>query len=151
MAGLVTNKEQNILTGLYDATFQTFCRNIIVYKQPIKQQIITVNNNPNNFGFGDAPIENQYTFIPVSGIFPAIVRFPNRKKIGEVEVIQDTNVGAYVEEARIKVRDDCYNYIESGQTDKFTFDGKDFYLNSQAEHYPFLGASYYIYRLKAKQ
>jgi hypothetical protein len=151
MPGFVTDYQQQILTGLYDTTFQTFARNIVIYKQPIKQQIITVTNNPNNFGFGDAPIENQYSFIPVSGVFLAVVRYPNRKKIGDTEVIQDTNTMAYVEEVRIKVRDDCYNFIESGQTDKFVFDNKDFYLNSKSEHFPFLGSSYYIYRLRAKQ
>ena len=148
----VNSCEQAKLTGVYDRTFQTFARNIIVYKQPIEQKLITGPNNPGLFGFGDGQVATQLTYTAVSGVYPAIVRYVNTKRnISAIEVIQESNTMSPIGEVTIKVRPDCWDFIEnSGVTDKFLFDGRDFYFASKYKAMPFLGALYYEYQLKPK-
>lgn len=151
MPSLVSNSEKQILTGLYRDTFDTFSRDIIIYKEPIKQELITGPSNPGIFGFGDAQVSKEYTYIPVSGVFPAIVRYINvQGNVAATEVIDQTNALATMGEVIIKVKPDCYNFIENGKTEKFVFDGKEFFFDGKSKAMPFLGALYYIYQLKEK-
>jgi hypothetical protein len=137
---------------LYDDTFNTFQRSIVVYKEPIKNAIVSRSdpNNPNLFGFGDAQVETQYTYTPISGVFPAIVRYVNTKSIGRSAVMMDTNSFVPLGEVKIKVKPDCYNFIESGVTDKITLDNRDFYFVGKPQAMPFLGNLFYAYQLKPK-
>lgn len=151
MPSLVSNSEKQILTGLYRDTFDTFSRDIVIYKEPIKQELITGPSNPGLFGFGDGQIEKQYTYIPVSGVYPAIVRYINVKgNVAATEVIDETNALSTMGEVIIKVKPDCYNFIENGKTEKFVFDNKEFFFDGKSKAMPFLGALYYIYQLKEK-
>jgi hypothetical protein len=151
MSSLVSASEKSIISGLYDDTFQTFQRDIVVYKEPIKNAIISRgDNNPSLFGFGDAQVQTQYTYTPVSGIFPAIIRYASPKNVGKAEVMMDTNAFIPIGEVKIKVKPDCYNFIESGTTDKITFDNRDFYFVGKAQASPFLGNLFYVYQLKPK-
>ena len=152
MSSLVTQAEQAILTGLLDATFQTFSnqRNVVVWKTPIQIPIAVTQEPSGVFGFGNDPIEQEYQYIPVSGVFPAVIRYMGYRHIGQTEVLQGTNSFIPVGEVKIKVRPDCYNFIESGTTDKISFDNKDWYFAGKPESYPFLGSQYWIYQLKPK-
>ena len=152
MPSLVTSNEQAILTGMYGSTFDTFSRPIIVYKQPIEQKLITGPSNPGLFGMGDGQVATQLTYTAVSGVYPAIVRYVNTKRnISAIEVIEESNSMAPIGEVTIKVRPNCWDFIEnSGVTDKFSFDGRDFYFASKYKAMPFLGALYYEYQLKPK-
>lgn len=151
MPSLVSNSEKQILTGLYRDTFDTFSRNIVVYKEPIKQELITGPSNPGLFGFGDGQVQKQYTYIPVSGVYPAIVRYISvQGNIAAAEVIEETNAFVPIGEVIIKVKPDCHQFIQDGKTEKFTFDDREFYFDGEAKAMPFLGALYYTYQLKAK-
>ena len=120
MSSLITTNEQNILNNLFEDTFDTFSRNVVIWKSPIKQPIDTSQQPQGSFGFGNAPLEEEYTYIPVSGVFPAVVRYATSRHIGEAPVLQDTNSMIPIGEVRIKVRPDCYDYIENGTTDKIS-------------------------------
>jgi hypothetical protein len=151
MSSFVSTSEKQVLTGLYGNTFDTFSRDIVIYKQPIKQALITGPTNPGIFGFGDGQVSTQYTYTPVSGVYPAIVRYVNvHHNVSAAEVVDETNTFVGIGEVVIKVKPDCYSFIENGQTDKFTFDGKDFYFAGKAKAMPFLGALFYTYQLKVK-
>jgi len=150
MSSLVSPNEQKILTGLLDNTFQTFQRDIVVWKEPIKVPVPVSQEPQGSFGFGHEQIEQQYTFISVSGVFPAVVRYLGYRHIGETEVIQGTNSLLPVGEVKIKVKPDCYAFIEDGQTDKISFDNRDFYFAGKPQACPFLGSLYYMYQLKPK-
>ena len=138
------------MAGLLDQTFQTFQRDIVIWKEPIKQPLPSSSLSQGGFGFGDAPLENQYTYIPVSGVFPAVVRYASTRHIGEANNLQETNMFLPMYEVKIKVGVNCYNFIESGKTDKISFDNRDFYFAGKAQANPFLGTLYYIYQLKQK-
>ena len=151
MASLVSNSEKQILTGLYRDTFDTFSRDIVIFKEPIKEELITGPSNPGLFGFGDGQVEREYTYTPVSGVFPAIVRYINFKgNIASKELIDETNAFMQFGEVTIKVKPDCHQFIQNGKTEKFYFDDKDFFFDGDFKAMPFLGALYYIYQLKVK-
>lgn len=151
MSSLVSNSEKQILTGLYRDTFDTFSRDIVIYKEPIRQELITGPSNPQIFGFGDGQVQREYTYIPVSGVYPAIVRYVNvRGNISAAEILKETNAFIPIGDVIIKVKPDCYQFIEEGKTEKFVFDDREFYFDGKAKAMPFLGALYYTYQLKAK-
>lgn len=151
MAGIVNNTEIANLTSDLNLVFQTFQRPqpIVIWKEPVR--VLTPENiNGGTFGFGGNDVQQQETFIPVSGIFPATVRYANPKHIGQAITTQDTNMMIPVGEVKIKVGVDCYNFIQSGQTDKISFDNRDWFFVGNAQACPFMGTLYYIYQLKPK-
>jgi hypothetical protein len=152
MSTLVSPYEQSILTGLFGNTFDTFSNNrqIVVWKSPIKTVIPAPQQPQGVFGFGNAPEEQSYQYTPVSGVFPAVIRYWGLRHVGEADVLQETNAFLPVGPVKIKVRQDCYDFIQNGTTDKISFDGRDFYFEGIAEARPFLGSIYYIYQLKPK-
>lgn len=149
---LVSPTEQNILTGLFDSTFSTFSNNrtITVWKSPIKIAVPSSQQPSGIFGFGNAPEEQTYQYIPVSGVYPAVIRYLGYRHIGETEVFQDTNSLNPIGEVKIKVRPDCYAFIENGTTDKISFDNRDWYFAGKPQACPFLGSLYWMYQLKPK-
>ena len=152
MSNLVSDTEKNILTGLFENVFQTFSNNriITVWKQPIKVAIPAPQQPQGVFGFGNAPEEQTYQYIPVSGTYPAVIRYLGYRHVGQAEVLKDTNVLNPIMEVRIKVCPDCYSFIESGTTDKISFDDKDWYFAGKAQPVSYLGSLYYFYQLKSK-
>lgn len=152
MSSLVTPFEESILTELFSETFSTFSNNrdIIVWKSPVKVPL-PINQEPQgSFGFGNAPAEQEYQYIPVSGVYPAVIRYLGYRHIGETEVLNNTNALIPIGEVKIKVRPDCYAFIENGTTDKISFDNRDWYFAGKPQASPFLGSMYYFYQLKPK-
>lgn len=152
MAGLMTATEQTNLAADMERVFQTFERptQIVVWKEPLKSVLSPDASNSLPIGFGDTQADEQYTFTPQSGTFDAIVRYVGFRKIGELNTIADTTALIPTSDVRIKVRQACFDYIESGKTDKISFDNRDFYFNGKPEFRVFAGATYYIYQLKPK-
>ena len=146
----VTANEQTILSGLLDNTFQTFQREIVIWKTPIKMPISTSQEPQGSFGFGGAPLEQEYQYIPVSGVFPAVVRYASTRHIGEAPVLQDTNTMIPIGEVKIKVRPDCYAFIENGTTDKISFDNRNWYFVGKPQIASFMGTIFVHYQLKPK-
>lgn len=148
MSSLITANEQTILEGLLENTFDTFSRDIVVWKSPIKQPVNAPEQPQGSFGFGNAPLEQEYVYIPVSGIFPAVIRYASTRHIGETQVLQDTNSMIPIGEVKIKVRPDCYSFIENGKTEKISFDGRDWYFAGKPQSAPFMGGLWWFYQLK---
>lgn len=148
MSSLITTNEQEVLNGLLENTFDTFSRQIVVWKTPIKNPINASQQPQASFGFGGSPVEQEYIYIPVSGVFPAVVRYATSSRIGEAPVLQDTNSMIPIGEVRIKVRPDCYDYIENGATNKISFDNRDWYFVGKPQVAPFMGGLWYFFQLK---
>lgn len=149
MALLSLQEMANIQADL-DNTFQTFVRDIVVWKEPIRTPLTSTQAAGGTFGFGGADIPQEFSYTPVSGIFPAVVRYATPKDIGKSEVILDTNTMIPIGEVRIQVRPDAYAYISTGPTDKISFDNRDFTFVGKVQACPFLGSLYYMYQLQPK-
>lgn len=152
MANLLTTGEiASIKKDLVDV-FDTFSNNrdIVVWKEPTKVPLTSPQMPQQGFGFGDGQVDQQYTYIPVSGVFKAVIRYASTRHIGESRVLNDTNVFMPIGEVKIKVTPECYSFIENGQTDKISFDNKDWYFAGKAQAAPFMGTLYYFYQLNPK-
>lgn len=148
----VNSTEQANLIQEYKRTFDTFSRPVVIWKAPLEVTLIENSTNPGLIGFGDGQVAQQITYIPVSGIYNCVIRYVNTKRnIQAIETINETNTVTAIGEVMLKFEVDAYNFIEnSGQTDKFTFDNRDWYFASKARAMPFLGALYYQYQVKPK-
>jgi hypothetical protein len=150
MSGLISDAEMASLKTDLESAFQTFVRDIVVWKEPTLVRQPAPQAAEGSYGFGGNDISAEQEYIPNSGVFSAIVRYTSTKKIGQAEVLQNTNTMIPVGEAKIKVTEACYNFIENGKTDKLSFDNRDWYFAGKAQAYPFMGTLYYMYQLKPK-
>lgn len=145
MPSLISETEKNVLTGIFNDIFDTFQRAIVVYKEPIKTQ---VSVQPSNliYGFGESQAEDAYTYSEVTGVFPAVVRYA-----GLQGVTQNSELVAMIPEGEvsIKVRKDCRDFINDGKTEKFVFDDRVFFLDSEEKKQTFLSSEFFIFKLKA--
>lgn len=150
MSGILTDSEKAGLATDLDSVFQTFVRDIVVWKEPIRTALPPAQSNGGAFGFGGADVESNYIYTPVSGVFSAVVRYLSAKHVGQIAVMQDTNALIPIGEVKIKVTPECYAFVENGKTDKFSFDNRDWYFAGKPQATPFMGGLYYFYQLKPK-
>ncbi len=143
MASLISNSEKSVLTGIFDSIFDTFSRTIVVYKESTK---IPIQVNPSNFlyGFGENQGEDSFSFVEVTGVYPAVIRYKHQN----VELGREINVYIPIGEVSIKVRKDCRDFINNGKTDKIVFDDKTYILDSEEKKQNFLDSNFWVFNLK---
>jgi len=143
MASLITDQEKDNLTGILGDVFDTFKRSIVVYKEPTKK--VAVIDDSFIFGYGEASNIVNYEYVVVSGTYDATVKYnPNQDVIQE----QDINGGLSDGIVRIKVRENCKDFIEKGKTEKIVFDEASFNVASDYSVKNFLNSTFYTYYLE---
>ena len=144
MSSLLSASEKANLTGILGDVYDTFKREITVYKEPTKK-VATIDDS---FIFGYEDVSNvvNYEFIPKSGKFDATIKYnPDQDIVNS----QDINGGSISDGmVRIKVRKDCRDYIENGRTEKIIFDDVSFNVASDFSVKNFLGSVFYVYYLE---
>jgi hypothetical protein len=143
MASLITSGEAAALTGIFSDIFDTFKRNVVIWKEPIRT-VATINDSfLYGYDYPSNPV--NYTNTPVSGIFEAVVKYNDN-----MDNKYDADVNSYFPEGyvRIKVKPIAKNFIENGKTERIDFDGKSFNIESETTPKLFLGNEYYVYHLK---
>jgi hypothetical protein len=129
MPSLISSTETDLITEIFDNIFDTRSRNIIIYKAPLK---IPISNpvDPSNFvfGFGESQQQDAFTYQQVTGIYPAVIIYQKGVTIQDNSEIMSR---ISQNEVRIKVRKDARDYINNGQTEKYTFDDRTFYSNGE--------------------
>jgi hypothetical protein len=151
MAGFISLTEQASILDTFETSFDTWSRNIIVAKEPIKTLVTPAPSTSNNiFGFGDSQQEEIYNISPKSGIFPAIVRYNDIERNPAQNSILSPELLAriYSGPVSIKVRRDCRDYINDGETENIFIDGETYYLNSDERLQTYQGSEYYIFSLR---
>lgn len=144
----LTSTDISTLTGLLSDHYQTFTldrtRQITVFKEPKK--IITSRESTVYPGYGTpSNLSNIVSYVPVSGTYPAIINFVNQQKSEEilepkVNIPKDAVL-------RVKVEQDCADFIEKDKTEYIEVYGKQYNVISEKETNSFLGLLYYIYYL----
>jgi len=146
MASLVTSSDKLALTGALGDHFDTFKRDIVVFKEPIKV-ISNVYSNNNYAGYGESSNPIEFTYVPVSGVYSAIVSYYSDQtpelgdNIGNVII----NKGS----VKIKVEQSARDFILDGtKTESIKIDGNTFnkYSSEQVQNY--LDLYYYIFYLE---
>ncbi len=142
MPSLIPSGQIEMFTGTLNNHFLTFSRDIVVFKAP--QRLVTQSDTNLYLGYGNESAETNVTYIPVSGVYPAIVTFPKIQspdKLSEAKVLLESCF------ARIKVRQDCRDYIRQGKTEKIIIDGDTYNPNGNGATQHYLGLKFYYFDL----
>lgn len=145
MPSLLTDIEIANATGVLGDLFDTFSREILVYKEPKKiiNQIST-NSLP---GYGEAAIKTNITYIPVSGAFQAKVKY-NPKQ--DLELLPELKSRVSKGIVKIKVEQEAKNFIVgNGKTEKIMIDNKPYNVITDATMKRFITSEYFIFFLEA--
>lgn len=147
MPSLLSSSEQGSIRSGFVDHFETFAREIVVFKTP-KKTYTTTNAIPsqNYPGYnGTVQNTNNFTYTYQSGVFSGILIYEKEQKIEYViESKTPNSKGA----ARLKVKDDAYNYITNGNTENVKVDGLVFNVNTDPAVQNFLGLRYYYFTLE---
>ncbi len=143
MASLLTTGEKYSFGQTYNDLFDTLSRDIVVFKEPIKT-IDSIESTP-FFGYPSDTLEESVSYTAVSGVYKARVFYdaPNQDMTS-----QDTEIKNPLTEVKIRVQNDARNFIESGKTEKITFDNKSWNINYGYVVRRYVNESYYEYLLK---
>jgi hypothetical protein len=143
MASLITDAQRLSFGSSYNDLFDTLSRDIVVYKEPIKN-ITSVNETP-VFGYPTDQLPDSVTYTPVSGVYKARIFYgsPDEDIVSLNSQIKNPNTTA-----RIRVRLDAKDYIENGKTERITFDNKSWNVQYGFVVKRYIDESYYEYMMK---
>lgn len=147
MAGFLTTTNINDLTAAYLKHWQTFYKPITITKEPIKTIVTNNNTTLPIFGYGEeSQPTTSYTYTSVTGIFMAQVTVDLNQKAVELEDIKNT-VGKGT--IRIKVQQDCRDFIEDGRKTESIQYGEQIYNTLALDGLQnFFGLKFYTYFLE---
>jgi len=143
MADLLTTTERQNISGIIDDVFDTFKRDIVVYKEPTKS--VTDVDLDFMFGYDAESQSSNYTYTQVTGAYQATIKYI-KSNVDDTSEILNTQIENQV--ARIKVNRSARDFIENGSNEKVTFDSKNFEFISNDTPKIFLGNTYYYYFVK---
>jgi len=141
MASLISSTEITSYTGIVADYFDTFKRDIVIYKQPIANVTTTSDVLA---GYGNTSAESIVEYTVVSGVYPAKIRHGRDQKN---TVTNDTKTRLPAGTVRILVEEDCYNFIKQGKTENIVVDNVTFNQIDDEAPKNFLGRKYYAFIL----
>lgn len=144
MATLLSSTEIAGITGIFGDVFDTFKRDVVIYKEPKK--VISSINTESIFGYGEPSNAVNYSYVPQSGTYSAKVRYIERASDDPYVMQLQSDVETTM--VRLKVRDDARQYIKKGKTEKVEFDGKSFKIRGNEIIKNFLGSELYVFYLE---
>jgi len=144
MASLISTTEKSGISSAFENIFDTFKREIVVHKEPIK---VVADLNLDMFYGYDVPYDKptNFTYTAVTGTHYATIRYADFQKESEEP---ELNATLPLGTVRIKVKQDAMDFIESGKTEKITFDDQTFNVNSDLSVKQFLDSKFYVYHLR---
>jgi hypothetical protein len=143
MASFISSTQAAELESQIVRHFDTFKRDIVVFKQPIRTFVET-SSNPLP-GYREESIEGTYTTTIVSGVFSAMIQYNKRQET--FNLVDSKNIVAKGE-VLIKVEEDCKEYIKNGANEAFLIDGILYNQVADEAVSKFLGLTYYIFGLE---
>ena len=142
MANLLSDSEINNITGAFGDVFDTFKKDIVVYKEPKK--VVSDLNLGFLYGYGVPSQKTNYTYTPVSGVYPALV---SRKRATKPYVEID-NISYPQNRIMIKVETPARTFINNGKTERILIDDKSYNIADGDIQVNFLSKKYYVYELE---
>jgi hypothetical protein len=140
MANLLSDTDKAYFTGVLGDLFDTFQRSIKVHKEPVKT-VSNINTSNSYAGYGDTPNLDNIEFVTKAESFQAMISYMDKTQSG-----LDTELNIQIPRnaaVRIKVKQDCRDYIKLGKTERIEIDGKSFnVLGDESVKYNF---GYYLY------
>ena len=144
MASLLTSAQKAIFKSALDDLFDTFKQDVVVYKEA---QIQLVNINQSRmYGYNERVDISNINYIPVTGVFPALVNFNKKQNQDRLE-----DVGNYMSkgEISIKIKPDAHDFISNnGATINIEVADKMFKIVSSSSDRRYITPDYYTYYLE---
>ena len=144
MASLLTSTEIASITGTIGDSFDTFKREIIVYKEPVR----TIADLSMSFlyGYDTEYKESNYTYTAVSGVYSGLVI--SSSNVAENGYINSAKIEVPDNEIKIKVEKDARDFIKNGmKTERIVISDKDYYVNGSDKKVSLFTKDYYIFKL----
>lgn len=142
---LISEDELNQFKEAYTSFFETFRQPIKVHK--VSEIVVADVNLDQVFGYGEDANRANYTYEHENKEFCGLVVYPSRgdQNLG---VINEMAATIPEGEVRIKVQEDCKNYIQAGKTEKIEVKNKNYTLISTEAEVNNLITGYYIFKLR---
>jgi len=144
MANLLSTTDKAYFTGVLGDLFDTFQRPITVHKEPLKK---IVNPAVDVYaGYADTSTPDNIEFVPQSKIFEAMISYVDKSQSS-----LDTDINIQIPRnasVRIKVKQDCRDYIKIGKTERIEMDGKSFNIIGQESVKYNFGYYLFVYYLE---
>jgi hypothetical protein len=144
MASLLTSTEIASVTGAIGDNFDTFKREIVVYKEPIRT--ISDLNVSFLYGYDTEYKESNYTYTAVSGVYSGLVI--SNSAVATNDMIDGAKIEIPDNEIKIKVEKEARDFIRNGmKTERVVIDDKDYYVNGSDKKVSLLTKDYYVFKL----
>jgi len=126
--------------------FDTFSQDVIIYKEA-RIEVININQ-PRMYGYNERSDIDNINYIPVTGVFPALVTYTKKQsqqRLEESDNIIDKG------EAEMKVKSEANDFIQNGKTLYASFDGLMYkFISSQAPR-PYISSEFFTYYLERER
>ena len=143
MASLIPESSKADFKNALTDHFDTFKETITIFKQPKK--VITNESQSIYAGYGAQ--KEIITYETVSSTFDALVNFKERQ---DEHIVDDIKVEDIRGEVRIKVEQDCKDYIKNnGKTESIVVQGKNYNVITDDGTREYLGQKYFVFYLEA--
>lgn len=144
MGSLLTSTEIASLTGAIGDSFDTFKKEIVVFKQPIRT--IADLNVSFLYGYDTEYKKSNYTYTPVSGVYNALV-ISNASPATDA-FIDEAKIEVPDNEIKIKVEKEARDFIKNGmKNERVVIDDRDYYINGSDKKVSMLTKDYYVFKL----
>ena len=118
----------------------TFARNIVVFQHP---KSVLISSQPEYNFLYSQQTDDTVEYTPVSGVFPAVIKWEHAYKINDARDIRPTVFGNY---CRLKVKADALAFISGARGQRIEVDGRTVnWIGSSEVHGLFTGDFYHIY------
>lgn len=146
MSNLISATESAFFVSAIRDHFETFSSNhlIVIVKEPLKQIIDAGNQEYNGYGGYQSAPEN-YTLIPVSGIFNVMTYDNDNWKDEGFDPIP---VGLSKGDMVFKIQESGKNYISNGKTELIILDNETYNIVGGPLPKSYLTENYWYYSLE---
>ena len=127
-----------------DSYFDYFSRQFIVYKEPIR--VLVQPESPTLYGYGSSSNAENYTYIPVTGVFMGRVQYNRGQDTDAVN--SDLKIVFARGDVTLTTKQPARDFIANGRTIKIEADQKTFNVISEDLLRKYLNNTYYVYRLE---
>ena len=135
-----TNDQKSAYSSAFYDLHDTFSRNIVVFQHP---QVTFISSQPEYNFLYSQQTDDTVVYTPVSGVFPATIKWEHSYKINDARDIRPTIFGNY---CRLKVKADALNFISGARGQRIEVDGRAVnWIGSSEVHGLFTGDFYHIY------
>jgi hypothetical protein len=118
MASLLSATQKASFEKGMDNLFDTFKQDVVIYKEA-RIEVINITQ-PRMYGYNERSDIDNINYVPVTGVFSALVTFTKKQTQQRLEEIENKIDKG---EAEMKVKSDANDFIQNGKTLYASFDG----------------------------